>query len=337
MSFFQAITGEITGRVLFGEEFADQKINGTPFPAFFAKLAEKVGVMVLDPVFQTFGKWPGRLGLVKLHKEVMQMIHDLRQYSFGCVQRMMEQSKQKKLRGDQQRNTFIDMLYDLKEQAEDYLTDWEIVDEFLALYLGGMDTTGHTLAMALYYLSANPKYVDQAREESVKYLKDQTSNYEDLNKMDLLNAIMKESLRLAAPTAITFERLAMKDHTLGELNIKKGTIIVIGNGVNGANPDYHDDPELFDPTRWMRPDSRTNKALVKDFYIFTPFHGGPRNCIGQYFAQVNFKIVLGLFLKKFDFKLADPNYKLRLTQRFMYEPDIDPSYTLTRKLSDKKD
>jgi hypothetical protein len=51
MSVFQAINGEITGRILFGEEFADQKINGVPFPAFFAKLAEKVGVMVLDPVF----------------------------------------------------------------------------------------------------------------------------------------------------------------------------------------------------------------------------------------------------------------------------------------------
>jgi len=334
MKEFQGITGDITGRIFFGETFAKSKIKGLTYSNFFAKLAENVGVMILDTSFQLFGRLPGKLGLVKLHAETIQQIRDLREFSFTLVDKMMKESKRKKDEGrHNERKHLIDIIYDQRlENPEDYLTEKEVVDEFIALYLGGMDTTGHLITMATYYLAKHPEYMDRLMQEIKTNIKSGSDiTIDDLNKMEFMTAFLKESLRLATPSATSFERLAIKDHLLGKIKIKKGTIVLAANIVNMTDADFHDDPEKFDPMRWLDPNSRTLKSIGSNSFVFTPFHGGPRNCIGQNYAMVNAKMVLSLFLLKFNYELTNKNYQLRMTQRFMHEPEEELRYDLQIK------
>jgi len=85
------------------------------------------------------------------------------------------------------------------------------------------------------------------------------------------------------------------------------------------HPKYYDDPEKFNPNRWIGSDAPTKKL---DSFVFTPFSAGPRNCLGQHLAMIETKIILIKLLQKFDFKLCE-NYKMKWGFKGLYEP-VDP-------------
>jgi len=120
------------------------------------------------------------------------------------------------------------------------------------------------------------------------------------------------------------------DHELCGLKIKKGTLIAREVPPNNFSEHYHEKPFEFDPERWLDANSRTRKNLALDPHIFVPFSSGPRNCIGQHMALMEAKIIVGLFVKRFDFKLRD-GYKMKLVTNFMYEPEEDLIYQLTAR------
>lgn len=140
-----------------------------------------------------------------------------------------------------------------------------------------------------------------------------------LNQMDFMTAFIKETLRLEPPLLGILDREATKNHTLGDLKIRKGTAVNIGVLLNNFNPIYHDDPDVFYPERWLT-DSKTKESITKDTFVSIPFSSGARNCIGQHLAMNEVRIIFSLFLKKYDFEL-DPNYKHEMTQRIVYEPN----------------
>ena len=67
-----------------------------------------------------------------------------------------------------------------------------------------------------------------------------------------------------------------------------------------------------------------------DSWMFTPFSGGPRNCIGQHLAIIEAKIIISEYLNMFDLKLQD-GYKLKMGPKFLYEPVDQLLFDLTPK------
>ena len=118
------------------------------------------------------------------------------------------------------------MLHEMRQKDEEGFSNRDIVDEFITFFIAGMDTTAHLAAMATYFFLKNPQTHDKLRAEADKYLGDPSNiSIDDINKMDYATAFIKEALRLAAPGASSFERMATEDHKIGPYDIKAGTIL----------------------------------------------------------------------------------------------------------------
>lgn len=105
------------------------------------------------------------------------------------------------------------MLHEMREKDEEGFSDRDIVDEFITFFIAGMDTTAHLAAMGTYYFLKNPETHAKLREEADMYLSNQSEiTIDSINKMEYATAFIKETLRLAAPGASSFERMATEDH-----------------------------------------------------------------------------------------------------------------------------
>lgn len=341
IGWFQGLTGESMGRLILGEEFGKYKIEEMSITAFFSQLVEDMGMMILDPWYQTFGKNLGKFGIIKSHQKVLEEIKVFRECCYEIVENVIKDAKKKgksdKNKGDDRKNLLelmVDQVLIDERETTDY---WGYVDEIITIFSNGVDTTGHLIAMATYYLLKHPEHLPKIQNEIETHFKNSKDvNIESLNKMKYFTAFLKETLRFATPSAIPFERIALEDHTLGTINISKGTIVVIGTLANNFDTHFHDEPDKFDVNRWLDHNSLTNRSLGKFPQLWTVFYGGSKQCLGQHLAIYQAKIVLSLFLKKFDYRLLNPEYDLKMTQRMLYEPEEELIYRINRKPKNEK-
>nr|ABY59962.1 cytochrome P450 monooxygenase CYP5005A3 [Tetrahymena thermophila] len=217
----------------------------------------------------------------------------------------------------QAKKNFLDQyLIDMIQNKNSKVTYDEIVDNFSGLFFAGTDTTGNMTGVALYYLSLYPEIQQQAREEVIKVLSqkqkekktDQLFNqltFDDLSNLDLINSILKESLRLVPPANEVFPRIADHDMKIGDFQIEKGDLVNTHFIYNQSNPEYYPNPDIFDPYRWMNAKDQQNT------FHFTPFSLGPRNCIGQHLAMIEGKCMLASILLQFEIL---PNHSAKIVK-----------------------
>jgi len=130
--------------------------------------------------------------------------------------------------------------------------------------------------MAMYEFARSPHYADQAREE-LRRVTDKASNlsFDDLPKLEFLTAFLKECLRMYPPAVGPMARVAKVDHQIGNIHVKRGTVVNISIIGLLYNPKFYENPNVFDPSRW-----RDESRKPNDTYAYIPFSAGPRNCIG---------------------------------------------------------
>ena len=168
--------------------------------------------------------------------------------------------------------------------------------------------------MMLYLLNENPQYKTNFENEIQNiYNRNEPVDQDSLNKMEFTHAFLKETLRFYTPAPGTFPRIALENHDLLDVKIKKGMSVRPNPIYNHFNPKYFENPDEFKPMRWL------DKSKVMDPFVYIPFSAGSRNCIGQHLSVMETKIIMSEFLKKFDFEVK-PGYKLRMDVSFLYEP-----------------
>jgi len=315
----QEITGEIVGRIFFGENLNSYTIEGKPLTLFLAALVSDMTMSALSPLSLILGEKALKYPVFKVYRDLNKRIATFREVCFQIV----EDHKKSGRKGH-------DLLSSLlatqdSPDPELRLSDKEIVDEFITFFIAGMDTTGHLIGMALYNLTQHPEELEKLKAEiATTYDKDENPTTDTLQTMDELHNVLKETLRMYTPAPMTFFRVALVDHKIGELEIKKGTWVRPFFISVFFDEKHFSNPEQFNPSRWKDP------AGKLDAHAFTPFSAGPRNCLGQHLAIVESKIIVAEFLKKFDFKLKE-RYKLKMQMRFLYEPSEDLIFELTPK------
>lgn len=190
-----------------------------------------------------------------------------------------------------------------KSEVGAAMTDRQLRDEVLTLFLAGHETTALTLTWTLYLLAQHPDVEAKLRTEVQAVLGNRPATAGDKPNLKYAEQVIQESLRLYPP-AWVMGRSALEDCIIGGHPVAQGSTIIISQWVAHRNPRFFPDPETFRPERWEGDFART---LPK--YACFPFGGGPRVCIGNTFALMECVLVLVTLLQSCRFQLA-PNQNI---------------------------
>jgi cytochrome P450 len=179
------------------------------------------------------------------------------------------------------------------------MTDGQLQDELITLFLAGHETTANTLAWAWWLLSRNPEAEAKVHDELDRVLQGRAPTFEDLPRLTYTDHVITETLRLL-PTVWLLGREAMEPVSLGGYTLPKGHTVWMSQWVVHRDPRFYNDPERFLPDRWA---DGLAKRLPR--YAYFPFGGGPRICIGNQFAQMESVLLLAAIARKFRLRIAD--------------------------------
>jgi len=184
-------------------------------------------------------------------------------------------------------------------------SDDDIVNHMIFLMMAAHDTSTITLSTMFYHLAKNPEWQEKIRQES-QALGKKHLDYEDLDKMNAISLVMKESLRLCAPVP-TLPRKTVKDCEFKGFKIPKGSMINIYPYFTGYMEEYWKDPAVFDPERFSD-HRREDKSHP---YAWAPFGGGAHKCIGLHFADLQIKTILHQVVLNYRWSV-DRDYEMKV-------------------------
>ncbi len=310
----QEITGEIVGRIFFGEHLNDYSLDNKPLTTYLTDLITDLFVLSLSPMGLLLG--PNLVRLTPNHIKLMKRIKQFRELCHKII------ADRKAQEGDKGNDLLATLLATQTHGADpdDMMSDDDIVNQFVTFFAGGMDTTRHLIGITLYLLTQHPEYLERLKKERELY-SHAGASLDNINKMEELHCFLKETLRFYTPIPLSMDRAAISDHKIGDLDIPKGMWVKPDYFAMAFHEKHWTEPEKFNPQRW-----KGDTAKV-DPYAYIPFSGGPRNCIGQHLAMMEAKIIICEFLENFDFKLKD-GYCFRMVYRFLYEPENELLFDL---------
>ncbi len=176
------------------------------------------------------------------------------------------------------------------------LSHSEVRDEIKTLLLAGHETLGVALTWVFYALSQHPEVQQKLEAELDQYLAGRTPTVEDLPHLNYTRMVVDEVLR-RYPPVWGVVRDAVEADEIGGYHIPAGSTIFITPYVTQHHPAYWENPEIFDPERFS-PEQAANRPR----YAYFPFGGGPRQCIGNYFAVLQMQLVLATLAQHYRFK-----------------------------------
>lgn len=181
----------------------------------------------------------------------------------------------------------LSMLVDARdEQTGESMTQKQLRDEVLLLYLAGHETTANALSWVWYLLSRHPEARRKVHEEAHRVLGERPPAFEDLPKLLYTRMVIDETLRLYPP-ADTIVRKPLEDDVIGGYRIPAGSSLALSPYVTHHRADLWDNPEGFEPERFAPVNSHQRPR-----YAYYPFGGGPRQCIGNGFALMEATLVV---------------------------------------------
>lgn len=199
------------------------------------------------------------------------------------------------------------------ESGDGTLTDRQIRDEALTLFLTAFDTTSLSLAWSWYLLSQNPDAEADLHAEVDRVLEGRMPTVEEYPQLIFTKQAFAESLRLFPPSYL-ITRQAIADFPIGGYVIPAGAIVLMSPYLIHRDPRFYPEPERYLPrARAERPEAQ------QAGYTFFPFGGGPRACIGQHYAWLEGVLVLASIARHWRFTLV-PGHRVETAQLINLRP-----------------
>lgn len=205
------------------------------------------------------------------------------------------------------------------------MTDLQIRDEALTLFLTALDTTSIALTWTWYLLSQNPATETELHEELDSVLQGGLPTLDDYPNLKFTRSVFAESMRLYPPIYI-IARQAVKDFSIGNYTVPGNTIVLMSPYLIHHDSRFHPNPEKFNPHLW---DDRALGQLPK--YEYFPFSEGPRSCIGQQYAWLEGVLVLASIAQSWHISLV-PDHSVEIAQLI----NLRPKYGMLMKLQRRK-
>ncbi|KAK3101165.1 hypothetical protein FSP39_001444 [Pinctada imbricata] len=174
------------------------------------------------------------------------------------------------------------------------LTTDEIIGQAFLFFIAGYETTASLLRFTAYELAIHQDVQEKVVKEINDKLGDEEPNYENINKLQYLEQVLFETLRLFPPLS-RLNRAVSEDISIKGMTFPKGSAVFIPVTRIHHDPEFYPNPEEFNPERFEDSKSVQNK------FIFMPFGLGPRMCIGMRLALVEAKIALVHVLRRIKF------------------------------------
>lgn len=204
------------------------------------------------------------------------------------------------------------------------MSDQQLRDEAMTLFLAGHETTANMLTWTWYLLSQYPAIEAQLQAELDTVLAGRLPTMEDMPRLTYTRMILAESMRLYPP-AWLLGRRAINDYEVGGYIIPARSIITLCQYVMHRDPRYYPDPETFDPQRWTA-EAETSRPK----FAYFPFGGGPRQCIGESFAWMEGMLLLATLAQEWQLRLV-PGHPVEPKALITLRPRYGMRMTLTRR------
>ncbi|MBL8149264.1 MAG: cytochrome P450 [Blastocatellia bacterium] len=186
------------------------------------------------------------------------------------------------------------------EEGTGGMTDLQLRDELMTIFLAGHETTANALTWTWYLLSQHPN-IEAKMWTEIDALGDRQPTADDLPNLKYTEMVLAESMRLYPP-AWTIARRALTDFEIAGYTLPANSIIFISQFVTHHDERFFPDPYKFDPMRWTQ-----EEIAKRPKFSYYPFGGGARVCIGESFAWMEGVLLLVTFAQKWRLKLA-PNH-----------------------------
>ena len=286
---------KIVSKSLFGTEVEDDKLEVIEEVVSQSQqfLVDQVRKPMLKPWFHISGAYK-RNEEIKVQGDAL----------------IMEIIKER-LASTEEHSDLLDMLIQTRYEDGSGMTDQQLLEEAVILYVAGHETSANAMAWMWYLLAIHPEIEEKVLQSVDESIGDQAPSFEKLRDLGYCLQVVEETMRLYPP-AWVIDRKPLADDEFEGIPIKKeNDVLCFIYGVHRSKR-YWEDPETFDPERF----TAENKAKQVPF-SYMPFGGGPRLCIGNNFALMEMQFVLAMMIKRYRFKVVENQ-----------EIDINPMITL---------
>ena len=204
------------------------------------------------------------------------------------------------------------------------MTNTQLRDEVMTIFLAGHETTANALTWTWYLLSQNPESEAKLHEETYRVLGTRLPAFEDVARLKYAEMVLAESMRLFPP-AWAIGRLALNEFEIGGYVVPRKSLVLMSQYVMHHDPRYFPEPFRFDPERWT-PEARESRPQFSYF----PFGGGPRRCIGESFAWMEGILLLATLAQQWQMRLV-ANHPVALKPVITLRPKHGMRMTLIRR------
>jgi len=200
-----------------------------------------------------------------------------------------------KSRSESDGRDLLDLLLASKDaETGEPLSRKMVRDEVVTFILAGHETTAHALTWALDLLASHPAEAQRLQTE-LRHVDLRSAS--TLMKLPVLNQVYREALRLYPPVWY-IERVSTQAHQIGEYDIPEGVRVAVSPYLTHRDPKLWKNPDSFDPSRFDGSTERQSE-IPESRWAWIPYGAGPRSCVGQPMAVMQFQTVVARLLQEF--------------------------------------
>jgi cytochrome P450 len=282
---------------------ADGEMLGELVDSSLRKMTDIIDFGVLD-ILPLIG--PPRM------KRKMDRIHANFMTMDATIQKLIR--AREKTEGQAQRDLLDRLIAARDGETGVRLSNDEVRDEVVIIFLAGHDTTSLALTYTWYLLSQHPEVEAKLHAELARVLGGRAPTYDDLENLSYTKMVIEESMRLYPPAPGISNRAVLEDDEIGGVKIPKGAQVGIMPWLLHRHRLLWDHPERFDPERFS-----PERSQGRHRFAYLPFGGGPRVCIGMALAMAEAQLILATIAQRYRLKLV-PGQDIILQHRITMRP-----------------
>lgn len=273
---FNDLAFKVVVKSLFSDAIGSEEINRLQL------ITEETQKMLVKELRQPYKKW--WFNLSGELKQNLALSEEARKILLRIINRRRNTTTESK--------DLLDMLMNLTYDDGSKMTEKQLIDEILILFIAGHETTANALSFSAQLIAQHPKVQDKLYDEILQNKKANLASFDILKHSSYSECVIQESMRLFPPVYF-IDRENIDEDEFNGFYIPENTSLLFSIYEIHRSEKYWENAEQFQPERFQ------NNEKVSSFYF--PFGAGPRKCIGNNFAMYEIILVLNQLLK--DFKI----------------------------------